>query len=463
MTVAYFCSEFGIEDNLPIYAGGLGVLAGDLLLEAGREGLDFVGVGLLYSHGFYENHQLDPRASGFTLEPMTISVEIGKEEVAVQVWSKTYGSARLFLLDAGEITKNLYDADPMVMHKQQMVLGIGGVRLLRKKNINPRIYHLNEGHTAMAILELAGQENKIVATKHTIFSGAGLHLTPLQMQTNMELYLKKYQINFDGFFSQGEHTTHPGIFATTNFLLKQARKQNGVSILHVEMEKKAHPASKLIAITNGINISRWDQFAQKTKNDCLTVVWARRFAPYKRPELIFTDVERLKMIVKHPQMPVKFIITGRANPTDQSSLELEDKIRTQIINAGLEKNIFFSNDYDLISAKKLVATADVWLNTPIPGQEACGTSGMKAGLNGALLLSTNDGWMQEVDWYGLGWVLDSESTAEDFYHKMESDVVPLYYNDPAAWHERSLRTRSLVLDYFNTKRVLEDYEEKLYS
>lgn len=466
----YLCLEYATEDNLPIYAGGLGVLAGDLILEAGREGLDFVALGLFYSCGFGGEKESDPRESGFILEPITVPVEAGSEEITARVWSKKYGTARLFLLDAGNLTKFLYGPDQETMLKQQLVLGIGGVRLLQKLGINPRVYHLNEGHTALTILELAkGQTeaisqvcSRVVATKHTIFTGAGLHLTRGQLRSALALYIKRYNLDFDNFFALGTHPSHPEIFSTTNFLLKNAWRQNGVSHLHVVMEKTVHPNSRLIPITNGINLSRWDQFPSRLKNDILTIVWARRFASYKRPELLFSDISHLKKIATSSRYPVKFIVAGKTNPTDQAGRELEDKIETLVKGAGLEDKITLVADYSLPLAKKLVAGADVWLNTPVPGQEACGTSGMKAGLNGALMLSTNDGWMAEVNWDGLGWILPGENTAEALYKTIETEIAPMYYGSPSQWHERSIRTRSLILDYFNTKRVLEDYESKLY-
>lgn len=507
-TVAYFCLEYAIEDKLPIYAGGLGILAGDLILEAGKLGLDFTGIGLFYNHGFSENQPLDPATAGFKLEPIIIPVEVGNGEIGVKVWSKSYGPARdasqsdaggtakLFLLDAGEVTKYLYGPNLETMLKQQLVLGIGGVRLLRKLNIQPTVHHLNEGHTAMAILELARENNwdfvkvgqKIVATKHTIFTGAGLHLTRDQFRPSLELFIKKYGLDFDDLFSRGTHEKHPDVFATTNFLLKVAHKKSGVSHLHTVMEKTVHPNSELIPITNGINISHWDKIGNTAdidrlwqahlrnksdsinlinsvnslSRDVLTIVWARRLVSYKRPDLLFSDITRLKRIVTNPKFPVKFVIAGKTLPTDETGAQLADKIETLIRQAGLEKNISFATDYSLPLAKKLVAQADVWLNTPIPGQEACGTSGMKAGLNGALMLSTNDGWMAEVNWDHLGWILPEENIAEKLYSTIEKEIAPMYYTNQTDWQQRALRTRSLILDYFNTKRVLEEYQAKLY-
>lgn len=470
-TVAYFCLEYAIEDNLPIYAGGLGVLAGDLVLEAGRQGLGFVAIGLFYSHGFGEEQALDPTKGGFILEPVTVAVEVGSEEVTVKVWSKKYGSATIFLLDAGGMTKYLYGPDQAAMFKQQIILGVGGVRLLHKLNLEPLVYHLNEGHTTMAIIELARENNwdypkvgqSVVATKHTIFTGAGLHLKMEELYSGLKLYAERYNFDVSRLFALGTHPKHPGSFSTTNFLLKFTHRQSGVSHLHTVMEKTVHPESTLIPITNGVNITHWDQFASRQHNQVLTIIWARRFASYKRPDLLFSDLNRLKRIVNQQQYPVRFVVAGKTNPTDQSGKELEDKIKTLITSAGLEQQITLITDYSLPVAKKLVASADVWLNTPISGQEACGTSGMKAGLNGALMLSTNDGWMAEVNWAGLGWILPEENITEVLYRSLETEIAPMYYTNQKEWQSRSLRTRSLILDYFNTKRVLEDYQTKLYS
>ncbi|MEK7565836.1 MAG: alpha-glucan family phosphorylase [Patescibacteria group bacterium] len=457
MTIAYFCCEYAVEDSLPqLYAGGLGVLAGDLVLE-GREDMVFMGLGYGPKEKLKEAGFLEMRDMG-----------------DLWVLGKKYGGTTLFLLkDKGRVCEEIYGPDKETMIKQQMLLGMGGVRVLGELGIRPDVYHLNEGHTAFTIIGLIsqiGQIGKIVATKHTIFSGAGLRLTKEEFQ-------KYLGAEYEKFFEMGTHPSHPNEFSTTNFLLKTAQKASAVSQLHAKYEKIAHPESRLIPITNGISVARWDQGENHQENkirlirkigemggdldeNILTVVWARRLVEYKRPLLIFDQFDQLDQLVNNEKYPVQIIIAGKVNPLDEAGSKIAEELKRFASMPQFKTRIIFWGSYDLEKTKLLTAGADVWLNTPMVGREACGTSGMKAGLNGALQVSTNDGWFAES---GLDWVLDEGQTAESFYNLMEKEIVPMFYENKDGWAEKMRKTREVVAARFTTKRMLEEYREKLYS
>lgn len=461
--VAYFCLEYAVEDDLPIYAGGLGVLAGDLLLEAGQQGLDWTGVGLLYG-------QKNPESFGFKkLTALSLA----------SVWEKKYGSARLFLLEAAPVTDRLYGPDDLTMLKQQIVLGFGGVELFKFLDFKPDVFHLNEGHTAMVILALAcdfAKDNpgmslkfalesvkpRIVSTKHTILPGAGLHLPWELVKKHLGPILESHGFNFADLISVSRHKGDPGLFSTTQLLLNFSSKTTAVSAPHAQFEKAIHPDSPLIPITNGVNQKRWQSLKSKANvkkelnldSKALVIVWARRLAAYKRPQLLFSNFTRLEKIVNIPNRPVQIIIAGRA---------VDESVKFPPMTSSLTQKVFILSQYDLELAKKLTAAADVWLNTPMPGQEASGTSGMKAGLNGALQLSTADGWIVEQNWQDLGWILFEENINTNLYTVIEKEIIPLYFENPREWEKRAQKTRELVEQKYTTARVLNNYFEKLYD
>ncbi len=518
-TVAYVCLEYALEDNLPIYAGGLGVLAGDLMLETPPEEFHMVGLGIFYSHGFHAHHEkgrIDPTLFGFeTLKDISgnikyFSTNLGTEEVWFQVWKKTYNQSTVYLLDTDiainneshrNITKHLYGPTKDIMLSQQIVLGFGLVKILKSENLAPDYFHLNEGHTAMTLLGLSnGDAEKLnevkkisIATKHTVLTGGGLYISKEEFKQKLS-FLK----NTDSLFELGTNTTHKDMFATTNFLLRYTKIGSAVSVAHAKAEKELHPHSNLVTITNGINLTRWQkqpidpetisdldlwQLHQGNKvkmldflenetgirlsPNTLTISWARRFVSYKRPDLLFKNVDELTKITSlFPS--VQFVIAGQTNPNDADAQDIKDQIKATLEAKNLATRICFLENYNLKIAQQLVAGSDVWLNTPTPGIEASGTSGMKAGANGDLEFSTNDGWMSEVNWDDIGWILKEEHIAQDLYKILETEIFPLYYkiNDeglPSEWLGRMKRTIRLVEGQFTTKRVLKDYWEKLYN
>jgi glycogen phosphorylase len=542
--IAYFCAEYGIEDTLPIYAGGLGILAGDFVRAAGERGIPIVAFGLLYRRGFsvfqpagmaQDQSIVSPTESGFSLlkeandQPILIAVEADSRIFQAQVWTKTYGSARLFLFDTDfdannradrEITQELYDGRFEVRVLQELLLGVGGVKLLRKMNIVPSIYHLNEGHTSFAALALCVEylhdhpnetsiENAlhairpmIVATKHTILSSAGIHFTRDQFLGILDTYLSRHRASFDEFFALGCEDDHgPELFSTTKFLIESAIRENAVSMLHAVFEKREHPYGDLISITNGVNVKRWranrwssDNFATLTdqeiwrthtelrhelvsyvlktigaqlNSEALTVVWARRFAAYKRPEILFSDLDRLAKLLQDIRQPVQFIIAGQASIHDSEGIKRIERIIAHTKEARFQNKVVYLSDYSIVAARKLVQGADVWLSTPIRGKEACGTSSMKASLNGVLQCSTSDGWLEEVDWSDKGWILKENDTETHMYETIENNIRTVFYDRdqkgvPSKWVKQMRNTFNVVLKGYTAERMIEDYLHKLY-
>ncbi len=527
--VAFFCAEYAFDEDSSMYAGGLGVLAGDFILESADEGIPFVAIGL-----WYGGSTSSARAKGFTLVEkdgvhILIEVPCGEEIVKARVWAHRFGkSAYLLLLDTNilenspdnqVITERLYDSNLETRLKQGLLLGIGGVRLLSQLGITPSIYHLNEGHTAFAGFELivesmandgagdvesalASVKEKVVATKHTIFSIAGFSMDEDKFVLLVGPYCQKNNIPVRDIFKLGKDKNVEKMFSTTQFLLNCAHRQNGVSILHTTFEKLAHPDSILFPITNGVHQKRWqaeawhsslpsetrptnetmweikhnlrkrlvDFVAIKTgvrlDPDACTIVWARRFTKYKRPELLFSDPPRLKKICAQ-SAKVQFIIAGEAHASDVAGQKMVDEIKTITKDPIFNNRIVYLEDYSVTVAVELVLGADVWLNTPERGFEACGTSGMKAGLNGALEASVSDGWIDEVDWSNIGFILSEDDTARSVYDTIEKEIIPLFYRResgglPLEWIRRMRDTQSIVESGFTAKRMLHDYLARAY-
>ena len=525
--VAFFCAEYALdeESSSVMYAGGLGVLAGDFILESADEGLPFVALGLWYGSHVSKDFSIVNR-NGI---PIVIEAPCGEEIIKAHVRAKCFGkSTYLLLLDTNvpenspenkAVTNRLYDSNFQTRMKQEILLGIGGVRILSELGITPSTYHLNEGHTAFAAFELlvrqivasgskdiktavASVKEQIAATKHTIFSLAGSSLNEEEFGTLVEPYCRQNNIAVSDMFKLGENRNTPKIFSTTQFLLNCAGRQNGVSILHTVFEKLAHPDSVLFPITNGIFTKRWQAEAWHTgpKNktqsadetiwkikrelreqlvnfvatktgvtldpDACTIVWSRRFARYKRPELLFSDLSRLERICSN-NLKAQFIISGQAHESDIEGQETIEKIKTIVKNPIFDNQIVYLENYSMAMAKELILGADVWLNTPERGFEACGTSGMKAGLNGALQVSTSDGWIDEVNWSNIGFILPGDDTANAIYDVLEKEIIPLFYKRgssklPLEWIKRMRATQNIVESGFTAKRMLHDYLTKAY-
>ncbi len=535
--IAFFSAEYAIEDSLPVYAGGLGVLSGDMVLEAGDQDFPLVGFGLLYRYGFITDstkpsRQLDPKASGYQLitendQAVTVDVEFSDGSVTVQAWEKYYGGARVILLDSDHpsntpeeraIVSHLYEADIITKIREEWILGIASVKFLRHLGLDPMIYHLNEGHTAFVIAgrlldyrqhhpEVAPEkaleiikENQ-VATKHTVLAGSGILVERQQLQSLVAAPLERYGIPFDLFFQCGQWHTDPTRFSANKLLITQTVRQSGVSQIHVQQERADHPEGKLITITNGVHLPRWlarnlaeGDFAELSDQELrqrhldnkrqlievvneatgsrlavepLTVVWARRIAFYKRPELLFNDLSRLSELANAAERPIQFVVAGNPNPNDHLALEMLQRILGHTQRPELKDKVVYLPGYSLPTTQRLAAGADVWLNTPIRGQEACGTSGMKASLNGALQLSVSDGWVDEVEPDQIGWILPEDDTETALYDLLQ-EIAALYYDrEPSGisigWLAKMRLVMKLTRTQFSAARMLSDYSEKLYK
>jgi glycogen phosphorylase len=516
----------------------LGVLAGDIVREAGSEGRDFVALGPAYRHNVaVKTDQTTPidkqlMANSFELvtgkngKPIVTTVDFHTWQVKVRAWQRYYGSARLLLLDTDfepntpinrNLTANLYDPDVRTRMLQQYLLAAAGITMLRELGLEPAAYHLNEGHMAFVLVVLAmeyGRDHKgvtfqealeaisgkVVATKHTILSGAGDFADRATIVELFDASLNTCGFSGNDLFEAGTMARDEDVFSTTKLLLTYAHRANGVSRMHVKAEHKVHPSSKLIPITNGIYVPGWQRpnlfkgvaamsdkdlweahnanraqlidfinktFGTKLDPERLTMVWARRFAAYKRPTLVFTNPDRLAAILGNPDRPIQLLISGNANETDTEGVKALEAIASAIQREAFSEHLVYLPHYVTGTTKQLAGAADLWLNTPIRGMEACGTSGMKAGLNGALQFSTSDGWFDEVDSESVGWVLPEENSATVMYDTLEHQIAPMFYERtngvPTAWVKRMRAMISMIETEFCGKRMLDDYYKQLYG
>jgi starch phosphorylase len=599
--VAYFSMEFALHNSLPIYAGGLGVLAGDLCKEASDLGIPMAAVGFMYPQGYFrqrisaegwqeeEYSELD-----FSKAPVTVmSSEDGKQclgEVQLKdrtlhigAWLVQLGRVNLYLLDTNveenkpedrELSSRLYTADREHRLEQEILLGIGGVRVLRALGIEPAVWHANEGHTAFMMLERVREEvakgiafdkalesvkNTSVFTTHTpVPAGHDVFSTEL-IDQYFQNYWPSLGINRETFLDLGRHTgSGENAFNMTILSMKTSNHRNAVSKLHGKVTRQmwcnlwlncSEDDAPIKNVTNGIHAPTWialenrqlyDRYLGKVwidkqddagiwkhvddipdeelwrvhtllkrklfhiileraqrkwsqnvatpqqilamgsllDHDALTIGFVRRFAEYKRPDLLFKNIERLKKIINDPWRPVQIIFAGKSHPADTASKILLQCVYAMARDREFQGRIAFLEDYDMRLARYLAQGIDVWLNTPRRLQEASGTSGMKAVINGVLHLSVPDGWWLEAYNGNNGWSIGDESPkaspeeedqsdAESLYSLLEEQVVPLYYNRernglPREWlamMKRSIRSNAPV---FNACRMLKEYCEKMY-
>ena len=526
--IAYFSAEYSVADSLPIYAGGLGILAGDIVQQAGSEGREFNAYGMVYYQSFTagdpDRREMPERleAEGFTIvskndEVLIILVSVEGRPVKVKAWRKAFGSASLTLFDTHvtgntpetcAITNHLYDGEPGMMLRQELVLALASVALMEEEGFVPDFYHLNEGHMAFvglaaALASRAAEPEsglaaaftklkpRIVAMKHTILPVAGLNLEPDVLRGALGPNLLSPNDDMTAIMALGGKPD--GQFSGTRAILAMAVRSSGVSEIHVRTEAKAHVGSPLVTTTNGVYAPRWrggglpeglcgqelrtahdanrhelidhvrEATGQSLACDRLTVVWARRMTAYKRPELLVSDLERLATLANNAARPVQFIVSGKANPADATGLGLMNQVIEAAKRPELSEHLAYLPNFNPASARLLVQGADVWLNTPIRGMEACGTSGMKASLNGALPFSTSDGWIDEVDTAPMGWILPEDATSTTLYDILEQQIAPAFYNDASSWTTRMERAIELIEARFTAKSMLKAYDAKLYA
>lgn len=562
--IAYFCAEYGITDILPIYSGGLGVLAGDIVQESALLQLPFTAVGLLYKKGYFhqeiteDGQQETPQTINPADVPLTlmkdetgetILVEVPLEDrtVYAQIWEFKLGTVSLFLLDTDHwrnreddrsITDQLYGGGQQKRIQQELILGVGGYRALKALGIRPDVYHMNEGHSAFLSLEVVSAylhqpdpnmnleravelaRRHLVFTNHTLVP-AGNDAFPHDM---VRQYVGKYAyesgIGIDAVLNLGHHPSHAGSFSMSTFALRMASLSNAVSQVHAEQARTIWPEFPLIPITNGVHMPAWvaaelqqlwdeyvpawryqtsdesiwrqvsripDRIIWQTHQELkeqlldevyaregirldpnvLTVVWARRFATYKRPDLIFSDLERLKTLLLTAKHPVQILIAGKSHPADNQGKEIIEKIET-LANYELKHRVVFVDNYSISLAKFLTAGADIWLNTPIFGKEASGTSGMKAAANGVVQVTVPDGWAYEVKWRGVGYSLPVDKTEQEIYPLLEKRIIPTFYRRgredfSPEWVSMMKRTIATISPRFSSHRMVHDYITHLYK
>jgi glycogen phosphorylase len=601
--VAYFSMEYMLSESLPIYSGGLGNVAGDQLKTASDLGIPVVAVGLLYQQGYFrqvidkEGRQeaLFPYNSPIEL-PITAVREANGEWLRIlldfpgfpiwlRVWQAEVGRLKLYLLDSNDpanfpahrgITGELYGEGSELRLKQEIILGIGGYRLLRQLGINPEVCHLNEGHAAFAVLERARmfmEENHqpfdvaLTATRagnlfttHTAVAAAFDLFSP----SLIEHYFYKYctenlKISLHDLLALGRKNRDDTYesFNMAYLAIHGSGAINGVSELHGKVSR--HLFSSLFPrfpenevpigyVTNGVHMPSWDskdadalwtefcgkerwlgmveelekdfrkvsdeklwqmrtnarkeliayarkqlsrQFAiigeakeevERAKGifneNRLTIGFARRFAPYKRPNLLLHDPERLVRILKNSELPVQLLIAGKAHPADQLGQQLIHQWIEFMKRPEVRDHIIFLSDYDMLLSEHLVAGVDVWINTPRRPWEACGTSGMKVLVNGGINLSELDGWWAEAYAPDVGWALgDGQEHGEDpawdaqeaetLYTLLEKEVIPEFYHRngagfPRNWLKKIRESMALLTPRFSACRTVCEYTEKYY-
>ncbi|MBI4096698.1 MAG: alpha-glucan family phosphorylase [Candidatus Levybacteria bacterium] len=546
--IAYFCAEFALSDKLPIYSGGLGILAGDVVREANDQRLPFVAVGLFYKEGYFrqviENgkqkeryDKIDTTQAGLTLvkkadgTPLLIDIPMPDSTLFIQTWVYSLGGVRVFLLDTDieqniphyrKITQGLYRGNRIL---QEIALGIGGERILSALSIHPGIYHLNEGHSAFAIFEIVHHymkernisfirafrvaKRKIFFTNHTLVPAGNDEFTKKELGNYLACYAKHLDLPLDEMLRAGEEPNDSTRFSMTILALNTTSQTNAVSKKHSLAAKSLWPNKSLMPITNGIHLPTWiSEPINKATDMCrleklailsdetlwqlhkinkakmvsfitettgkafdverATLVWARRFASYKQPGLLFSEIETLKKIATSAHGALQIVISGKSDPNDEVGKSIIAELIKKINATGLRDRIVFVPNYSMSIAQILVAGADIWLNTPIPGEEASGTSGMKAGANGALVCSTSDGWVDEVDWTDIGWILESNNTAKSLYTLLETSILPSYYTIAdkgysVDWVKRMKKTMQIVWKQYSATRMLDDYVNKLYK
>jgi starch phosphorylase len=601
--VAYFCMEFMLSEALPIYSGGLGNVAGDQLKAASDLGVPVVGVGLLYQQGYFRQ-VIDQDGAQQALFPyndpgqlpitplrqangewLRLEIVLPGYSIWLRAWQGQVGRVKLYLLDSNDaanvpihrgITSELYGGGPELRLKQEMLLGIGGWRLLRALGLKPEVCHLNEGHAAFAVLERArgfmGESGQPFAvalaatragnlfTTHTAVAAGFDHFSPTLMAQYLTGYAEQQLgIPLDELLALGRRDPHDAAesFNMAYLAIRGSGRVNGVSRLHGEVSRQLlqplfphWPEDEIPVghVTNGVHMPTWDsapaddlwteacgkgrwlgttetltrnmrrvsdsrlwQFRIAAGNafvdyvrerlprqlaasgagaeaveaarhffdpKALTLGFARRFATYKRPNLLLHDPARLLRLLTNPERPVQLIIAGKAHPADQAGQALIREWIHFIRRPEAAGHVIFLSDYDMLLTEHLVQGVDVWINTPRRPWEACGTSGMKVLVNGGINLSELDGWWAEAYQPDVGWALgDGQEHGDDaagdaveaqaLYALLEQEVIPEFYRRdqqgiPAAWLARMRESMARLTPLFAANRTVCQYTELHY-
>lgn len=601
-SIAYFSMEYGLSHVLKIYSGGLGILAGDYLKEASDSNVDMTAVGFLYRYGYFtqtlsiDGQQIaNYEAQNFGNLPLTqvmngdgtpmiLEVPFHDRPIYSHIWKVAVGRINLYLMDTDleqnsefdrSITHQLYGGDWENRMKQEYLLGIGGILLLKKLGIQKDVYHMNEGHAAFINVQrlhdyihdeqLSFQEALEVVrasslyTVHTPVPAGHDYFDETLIGKYMTPIVQRIGIPLQQFMDMGR--ANPGTsekFSMSVFALNTAQETNGVSKLHgMVSQKMFQPVWKgyfpeelhVGYVTNGVHLPSWatssvkamyekyfgesfydDQsnrdiwkkiytvsddelwtlrmhlkkklvdyiqtefkegwlknqadptrimhMLEEVNPNALLIGFSRRFATYKRAHLLFSDLDRLSRILNNPKRPVQFIFAGKAHPADGGGQGLIKQIVEISRRPEFLGKIIFLENYDMRLAKRLVSGVDIWLNTPTRAQEASGTSGEKAEMNGVLNLSVLDGWWYEGYKEGAGWALTEKKTydnqsfqdeldATTIYSLLENEIIPLYYAHNSngysyEWVQYIKKSMAEIAPDYTTKRMMDDYYARFY-
>ena len=589
--IAYFCAEFGIHNSLPIYSGGLGILAGDTCKEASDLGIPLVAIGSLYPEGYF-NQRIDPagrQSEAYTRLDMDnvpllpvlddegkrllISLPLDASQVSIALWKAQVGRVPIFLMDTDieenepwqrDLIARLYHGDQVVRLRQEIILGMGGAKTLHTLGFRPTVFHLNEGHAAFTSLEvmrqraasglsfsenLAEVRSQIVFTTHTPV-GAGHDEFPFPLiEEYFESLWEELGASRQEFLELGQVEDRQA-FSMTVLALRTSRAANGVSQKHGQVTRRMWqslwpdlPARQVPigSITNGVHLPTWVSsemgshfrrrfgphwlenhddpapwegvaaipdsdlwaahlslkarllnFARERARqkwlqggasakqlvglgcflnpDYLTIGFARRFATYKRATLILRDRERLRSILVNSKRPIQILFAGKAHPVDEEGKYFLQQIFEAGSSNELRGHIAVIEDYDMHVAHRMLTGVDVWLNTPVPPLEACGTSGQKAAMNGVINFSVLDGWWAEGFNGQNGWDIsgkDDDSTASALYDKLEKEIAPLFYDRdslgiPVHWISLMRESIRSITATFSARRMMKEYCRKMY-
>ncbi len=599
--IAYFSFEFGLHESLPVYAGGLGILSGDHLKEASDLGLPLTAVGFVYNQGYFVQHLTEdgwqetrsalidynelPLVSLLdeNRQPLTICVDLPGRDVTARIWELEVGRIHLYMLDTNleqnspvdrQLTERLYNSDPEIRISQEVLLGIGGVRVLQLLGISPDVWHMNEGHSAFLSVErlrglvktgmslddaIAKVRIGDVFTTHTPVP-AGNDQFPLWLIDKYFAQIwSELGMTRDQFIDLGRQAQPWGeTFVMPVLALKLSERANAVSELHGQVSRKMWsflwPNEKVENVpigyvTNGVHTGTWlarrmgllfskylgkdwvdrlddpalwekvvnipDHELWETRRHLknklvnfanertrmqwrngtltpsqvvaggvflepysLTIGFARRFATYKRANLIFRDFDRLMKLINDPHMPVQIIFAGKAHPADEPGKLIIQQVYRAVKESRSGGRLIFLEDYDINLARYLVQGVDVWMNTPRRPNEASGTSGMKAALNGGLNFSILDGWWREGFNNHNGWSIGSDAEytnpeeqdaadAQSIYETLENQIVPLFYERdaesiPAEWLKMVKENMRTLTPQFSLRRMLKEYVTDYY-
>jgi len=532
-SVAYFSMEFAIDQSFKIYSGGLGFLAGSHMRSAFDLKQNMIGIGVLWKQGYYDQIRKEDRSMGVMFQEkifhfledtgIRFTIEINHHPVWIKAMflnPTTFGTAPMFFLStdlpendylAQSTTFRLYDSDPNAKVAQCMVLGVGGAKLLDVLNYQPDLYHFNEAHALSGAFHLYKKfghnldelKKRLVFTTHTP-EEAGNEKHDIHFLQNLSFFCG---------LSLEEVRSITGIqdntFNHTLVGLRFSHKANGVSKLHGEVSRQMWEGYEGVCpithITNAQNKNFWadpfleearvakdakkiltrkarlkhklfdvvaDQTGKLFKDDVLTIVWARRFAEYKRPDLITRDQERFERLMNNPEFPIQLIFAGKPYPMDYGAINTFNSLAYLSRSYG---NMAVLTGHELKLSRQLKEGSDLWLNTPRVTREASGTSGMSAAMNGSINISTNDGWICEfydngknsfvlptVD-HHLPTYEQDEKDLDNLLTLLEEVVVPMYYQKRKNWDKIMMESMNTVAPFFDSERMATEYYEKMYE